>query len=531
MSPFPSPSFLSFHFPPFPTFPTMSSDLSGPRIAKAMDAWRIRLWLKEGPRCPCRCGERIPWSVAKAVDVEAFEKRKHIPTERRPYWGVCHVEKTYIPTDVRDFPAYLVERRHVVRTFSELLWQMCLTKTEDWMLALLKNGHATWLWRTPQCCSYQTPSKVFDLVKRDWRAAADIMLSWPTTVAAFTRNDIHYLVRLQPAIVFFEHIAHPFTTAQRNWILHHPTMTEKTRKIRANRNWLFVLLWTVYVRSKMWTWKKARAPLPVPSKEAIPTFVSRIESDEYSLHPGTSFYKELLIWVAFLAKECPGSLRKLLPKLGYKTQWLIDVIETLAPTGRVCILKNALWIFSRSADMLTQKEKIWQWINNPAFANPRIAKTLITAATFVIQWATQNNQKKGLVRKLLEGEVIVSTIDHTAVWLSNKMSEDTLLNFANKRNRRRHAVLSAALQNTPRFQKVHRIATLKATVYLTLFFRNHVRLAQARAAHRGDCPICYAPKILQPLHGDKRHGMCLDCKRQMERNRMLDRCPMCRVNL
>ncbi len=496
-------------------------------IAKAMDAWRIRLWLSKGPRCPCGCSERVPWSAAKAAGATAFENRAHIPTARRPYWGVCHVEETYIPQDVHDFPAYLVERRHVVRTFSETLWQLCLEKTEDWMLALLKNGHATWLWRTPRCCSYQTPSKVFDLVKRDWKAAADIMLSWPTTVAAFGKDYLNYLVRIQPAVVFYEHTKYPLTATQRNWILHHPAMSEKTRSVRANKHWLFVLLWTGYFRSELSHWRKCVAPLPEPHVQNIPALLARIDSKEYHLCVGSRFYKGLLNWVAFLAKESPATVRTLLPKLGYKTHWLVDVIETLAPTGRIGLLKDTLDTFGKLASLKIQKEKIWQWAETPAFANPRIARTLLVLSTRVLNGFKHLGQSyKGLGTKILKSVVVVATIDRTAVWLSNKLDDKTLMGLTSKRS-----VVATALRTTPRFQALHRLATLQATVHLTLFFRNHVRLAQARSVVRGDCPICMIPKILQPLHGDKRHSMCLRCKRQMERKNMLDRCPICRTNL
>jgi hypothetical protein len=502
-------------------------------IARAMDAWRVRLWLTKGPRCPCGCSERIPWSVAGKAGATAFEQRRHIPTPRRPYAFDLHhkwkrEEARHIPATLEGFKAYLKERRNVVHQFRSVLYRHCWGKDESWMCALLSYGHATQPWRTSKHRRYDAIQNLFALVAKNWFVAADIVLSWTTATPLLVEEDMMYLVK-SPYRTGYEHMDKPLTNLQRNWLLQHPALTEVSRKARNHKHWMQILLWTVYVRSEMRFWKNARVPLPVPCKENVPAFQARITRGEYRLRPGTPFYKDLLGWVSFLAKESPATLRTLLPKMGKNSQWLSDVIETLAPTGRIGLLNNCLRVFGRTAPMLLQKEKIWQWINDPVFANPRITKNLIFSSTFVLRWATQNNQKKGLVSKLFKGEAIVRTIGQNAVWLSNKLPEDSLLSFGKKQ--RSYKTVAEALRATPRYQSLRRIATLRATVYLTLFFRNHVRLAKAKAATRGDCPICWAPKILQALHGDKRHGMCLPCKRELERKNMLDRCPMCRVSL
>ena len=492
-------------------------------IAKAMDAWRIRLWLHKGPRCPCRCGERVPWSAVKKTDV--FDTRKHIPTGRRPYRYECNQEESYIPSTLEGFRQYLAERRHVLHAYSMMLFQYCMNMDESWILTFLSNGHAAKAIRN--CHTYRPTSMPLQLVKWGWHEAANIMLSWPET-ACFTEEDMMYLVK-KPYRTGYEHMDMPLTNPQRNWLLNHPALMEKSRKARNHKHWMQILLWTVYVRSEMWFWKKARAPLPAPSKKNVPAFQARITRGEYRLRPGTPFYQDLLGWVSFLAKESPGTLRTLLPKMGKESQWLSDVIETLVPTGRIGLLNNCLRVFGRTAPMPLQKEKIWKWADDHTFATPRITKQLIFMATSVFHWASQNNQKKGLLSKLFNAEAIVRTIDQNAVWLSNKLPDSILLSYGKKRCS--YKVVADALKATPRYQSLRHIATLRATVYLTIFFQNHVRLSKTKTVIHGDCPICWAPKILQPLHGDTLHGMCYGCKRDMERNNLLDRCPMCRVLL
>ena len=500
-------------------------------IAKAMDAWRIRLWLAKGPRCRCGCSERGPWSKIPEGYVRTFDVRMHIPTERRLHgnsYESYEDEERYIPPTLEGFKAYLVERRNVLHGYMDWLYVYCVRMGEAWMCALLSYGHATWKWQSASHCPYKAVVILHELVAKNWFQAANSVLTWPITAARLSEEDMMYLVK-KPYRTGFEHMDRPFNAAQRNWILNHPALAEQSRKARAHKHWMQVFLWTGVVKSCLRAWKKGRVPLPIPCKENVPAFQTRIESGEFRLQPGTPFYQDMLNWVAFLAKESPGTLHKLLPKIGYKSQWLADVIEVLAPTGRVGRLYASLRVFGRYGDPHIQVEKVWQWANNPAFAIPRIAKALLYMATYILPWAKQNNLKRGLVRSLLEGEAIVRTIDDNAVWLSKKLPDDALLKITSKR--RRCQAVVAALRGTPRFHSLQRIAALRATVYLTLFFRNHVRLTQTRSVIRGDCPICWTPKILQPLHGDSRHGMCCSCKRELERKNMLDRCPMCRVSL
>lgn len=496
-------------------------------IAGAMDAWRIRMWLRRGPRCPCGCSERIPWST---VNSDAFVTCSHIPTERRRrcmIYDYNNEEERYIPPTLEGFKAYMVERRNVLHGFGNMLYSHCMHKGQAWMCQFLSYGHATQIWRSPSHPAFTAIQMLFRMVAKNWFDAANIILRWSTVTALLTEEDILYLTK-KPYRTGYEFMDIPLSAVQRNWLLHHPALTEQTRKARNHKYWMQILLWTGFVKIHMRAWKAARVPLPTPSKKAIPLFVKRIESIEFHLHPGTPFYQDMLIWVAFLAMESPGTLHKLLPQMGYKSQWLADVIEVLAPTGRIGRLSDSLRIFGRYGDPCIQVKKIWQWANDPLFATPRITKALLYMATYILPWARQNGYK-GLAHKLLEGEAIVRTIGHNAVWLSNKLPEDTLIMITNQ-HRRDQAVVTA-LRSTPRFQSLQRVATLKAAVYLTLFFRKHVSLTQARAVTRDDCPICWAPKILQPLHGDKRHGMCCSCKRELERKNMLNRCPMCRVSL
>lgn len=502
-----------------------------------MDAWRIRSWLKKGPRCTCGCSERIPWSAVRldAYKWHARGWRPHMPTERRPkgrcsyhdYYNDDENEERYIPFTLEEFKAYLVERRNVLHGIIYALQKHCMNMHEEWMCALLSYGHANSIWRSGRF-NAETRSMLFELVGKNWFAAANKVLAWPNVASKIIEEDMMYLVK-RPYRCGYEFMDQELSAAQRNWFLYHPALVEQTNKARTHKHWMCVLLWTGFVKTGMRAWKNARTPLPVPCKENVPLFVARIASNEFRLCPGTPFYQEALNWVTFLAMDSPGTLHKVLPKMGYKTQWLADVIDAVAPTGRVGRMSDSLRIFGRYGDPRVQVEKIWQWANDPAFATPRIAKALLYMATYILPWAKQNNQEKGLVRRLFEGEAIVRTIEHNAIWLSNKLPDKTLLDITRKR--RRCQAVVAALRNTPRFQSLQRIVALRATVYLTLFFRKHVTLTQARAATRGDCPICWAPKILQPLHGDKRHGMCYSCKREMERKNMLDRCPMCRVSL
>ena len=491
-----------------------------------MDAYRVRLWLK-GPRCPCKCGERVPWSAATA---EAFEKKKHIPTARRPYWGMCEVERNYIPETVEEFRDYLVERRHVLRPFSEMLRQYCMRQGEPWMMALLSNGHATWLWRQVRGCAWETPSMVFDFVKRGWMEAANIVLSWPTTIAAFGKDYLNYLVR-KPCVVFYEHTEKPLTSGQRNWILHHPAMAEKTKALRAHKNWSFVLLWTALVKGWVRQWRLNKAALPEPCMENVAALTVRLRT-LMPLQPATQHYKDMLSWVAFLAKESPTVLRRLLPLIPvqqkHKGAWAADLVEAVATTGRVVLLNERLWAFQHSS-MSLQKEKIWQWVDNPAFAIPRIARVLMSMSTRVLGWAKERGEDAGMTSKLLQGKAIVATIDDIAPWLANKMPDRTVLGVAAKT--RSCPAVAAAMRSTPKYQAIQRIRKFRAAVYIALFVRRHVATGKVRTACRGDCPICFAPKILQPLHGDIRHGMCHRCMRKLQRKNMLEKCPMCRVSL
>ncbi len=497
-------------------------------IARAMDAWRIRLWLTRGPRCPCGCSERVPWP---AVKVDAFEQRQHIPTTRSPYsvlLCIYDAEERHIPATLERFKAYLKERRNVVNHFRNMLYWHCCGKDESWMCALLSYGHATLSWRTSKYSRYDAIKILFALVSKNWFAAADIVLSWTTPVPPLYEEYMMNLVKT-PYRTGYGRMDVPLTNQQRNWLLQHPALTEVSRKARSHKHWAVILLWTVYVRREMWAWKKARFPLPVPSKEAIPVFQTRINAGEYRLRPGTPFYQDMLGWVAFLAKDSPATLREVLPKMGQDAQWLADIVEAVAATGRVGRLHAALRFFCRKAPMPLQLEKIWKWANDAAFATPCITRTIFWYAMYVMHWAKQNNQKKGLKKGLLGGKAILQTIEANAVWLSNKLPDDVLVPMAT--NPREIKKISAALRGTPRFQKLQRIRTLQATVHLVVFFQKHVRVAKTKTVLRGDCPICWAPKILQALHGDKRHSICLPCTRQLKQKGMLDHCPLCRISL
>jgi hypothetical protein len=501
----------------------------GSVIARAVDAYRVRLWRK-GPRCPCRCGERVPWSAVPISDV--FEKKKHVPTARRPYQGMCEVERNYIPETIDAFRDYLVERRHVLRPFSEMLRQHCLYRGEAWIMAFLANGHATWLYRQARGCANQTPCMVFGLVKCGWLEAANIVLSWPTTAAAFGKDKVclDYLVRRR-CVVYHEYIEDPLTSLERAWILHHPALSDATRAVRAQKRWTFVLLWTGLVKSWMREWRKNRVPLPEPRMENVVALTVRMRT-LVPLHPAAQHYKQMLAWVSFLAKEAPAVLRKVLPLVPvqqkYRGQWSADLVETVVATGRVALLYERLWAFQHVV-MPLQKQKIWQWADDPIFATPRIARALMRMSCRVLDWAKGRDEDRGLSRKLLQSRAIVAAIDDIAPWLTTKMPDETVLGIARKT--RSCPAAAAAFRATPRYQAIQCHRKFRATVYLTLFFRRHVSLAKARAATRGDCPICWAPKILQALHGDIRHGMCLSCMRGLQRKNMLDRCPMCRVSL
>ena len=43
-----------------------------------------------------------------------------------------------------------------------------------------------------------------------------------------------------------------------------------------------------------------------------------------------------------------------------------------------------------------------------------------------------------------------------------------------------------------------------------------------------ECPVCMETRILLPLHGEKRHGVCRGC---MPRVLVTGRCPLCRTTL
>lgn len=499
-----------------------------------MDAYRVRLWLK-GPRCPCRCGERVSWSDAKAATVEAFHTRKHISTARRPYWGMCEVEYRYIPETVEAFRDYLVERRHVLRPYSEMLRILCMGWGEEWMLALLSNGYATWLWRQARCCAWQTPSMVFDLVKHGWLDAANIVLSWPTTAEAFNKEYLNYLVRL-PCTVYYKHHDEPLTSKQCNWILHHPAMVEKTRPLRAQKNWTFVLLWTGFMKSWVRKWRLSQVALPQPRMENVVAMIVHMRTMR-PLTPGTRQYKDMLSWVAFLARESPIVFRKIQPHIKVKPmrkgEWLADLVETVASTGRVKLLTERLWMFQKMGYTKSiQKEKIWKWADEPAFANPRITRALLRMSYNVLASAQSKGENiKSLRHDLLKGRAIVSTIDDIAPWLANRMDVKTLLSMTKMHSCPAVSAVATAMRATARYQSIQRIRKFRAAVHLTLFVRRYVAREKIGSAHRGDCPVCWEPKIIQPLHGDIRHGMCHRCMRRMQRNNMLNHCPMCRVSL
>jgi hypothetical protein len=336
-----------------------------------------------------------------------------------------------------------------------------------------------------------------------------------------------YLVQ-KPYRTGYEFADKPLSAAQRNWLLNHPALTKASRAARAHKHWQSILMWTTLVKPYMREWKSARAPLPEPHMDNVTTLKTRL----MSMPPQNSnspHCKTMLAWVPFLAKESPTVLRSVLRIMPIQKksrgQWCADLVEAVASTGRVALLHDRLQAFNRQADPQTRKEKVWQWANTAAFAVPRIARALIRIALVVL---SSPLREKGLSRKLLQSTAIVSTIDSIVVWLVAKLEDRTLMNLASKKS---FPEVAAALRATPRYKSLRRLATLRASVCLTSFFRNRVTLEKARAAHRGDCPICWAPKILMPLHGDMRHGMCHTCKRNMERNNMLDRCPMCRIAL
>lgn len=297
---------------------------------------------------------------------------------------------------------------------------------------------------------------------------------------------------------------------------------------RTHQNWLTVFLLTGVLKGWVRQWRRNNVPLPNPHMKNVVALMVRIRSLE-GLRPGSRLYTDMLAWVSFLAKESPTILRHALSIMPKHAQWFADVVETVAATGRVALLTQCLRAFQRWASREFQKEKIWQWVDDPAFATPRIARALLRMSCDVLIWAKEHGENRDLSRKLLQGKAIVATIDTIAHWLTTKMPDGNVLGIARKT--RSCPAAAAAFRATPRYQAIQHVRKFRATVYLTCFFRRHVSLAKARAATRGDCPICWSPKILHALHGDIRHGMCHACMRRMQPTNLLDRCPMCRVSL
>jgi hypothetical protein len=309
-------------------------------------------------------------------------------------------------------------------------------------------------------------------------------------------------------------------------------MSEKTRALRTHANWMFVLLWAGFVKSWMRECIRNKAPLPEPSMKNVGILKKRLMS-LYSLIPGDRHYNDVLAWTAFLAKESPTALRDILSilqmKIKKREQWCTDLVETVATTGRVRLLQERLLAFHKHAAMSTQKVKVWQWADSPLFAIPCIAKTLICIAVNVIGHYRPTEITRPLTRKLFKGVAIISTIDRIAVWFSRRMPDHAL--WAVARMKKSCPEVSSSIRNTPRYCRLQTLRKFQATVYLSLFFKRYVRPEKVRSVCRGDCPICWTTKILRPLHGDTRHGMCIRCMQKLKRNNLLNRCPICRTDL
>jgi hypothetical protein len=70
---------------------------------------------------------------------------------------------------------------------------------------------------------------------------------------------------------------------------------------------------------------------------------------------------------------------------------------------------------------------------------------------------------------------------------------------------------------------------LKAAVAYTHAWNTlRIRWRYLHRSVRGDCPICMETRLLEPLHGERRHGVCKECRPRVE---CTGRCPICRADL
>ena len=311
----------------------------------------------------------------------------------------------------------------------------------------------------------------------------------------------------------------------------------------ASKKWLGLFVWTVFVRF----WLKANRCLPVPCKENIPALFDRLNERDFLLRPGTRFYRDILDWIYFLARDYPSkvddvffclqSRRKddlrrpnwftntssILTWLG---QWNIDVIEVLANTGRVNLLNTRLQHFWKRLDFETQRQKIWEWSNDIRFSKPSTVRTLLYIATKLIDPETGNYGIR--FKNMLKSKVVVMTHRQIVSWLCRKLVDSDVLSIGRTRN---PFEMSRAIRETPRFKSLDRLNRFQSVVRLVIFFYRYVTLENAGKSRRGTCPICWESKILRPLHDDIRHGICNKCIRRLTKNNLLNRCPTCRVAL
>ena len=136
------------------------------------------------------------------------------------------------PQSADAFRMYLVDHHNDLRNdeFAGMLWEHAICNDNPAiMTTLLNNPHATWAWRHTRYGLSHVCANLMHLVKHGWYEAANIILSWSTTVAQFTEEDMMHLVK-SPYRNGYEFMDEPLNVEQRNWILNHPALSGKTEK-------------------------------------------------------------------------------------------------------------------------------------------------------------------------------------------------------------------------------------------------------------------------------------------------------------
>ncbi len=265
--------------------------------------------------------------------------------------------------------------------------------------------------------------------------------------------------------------------------------------------------------------------IPTPHKKNLKSFLLYMR--DISIDKWNEEYIIILEWITFLSKYSPYLLRWLLygTAKSYKPDtWCEDIVEAVAKSGCVSMLVERLAAFSQNATLSTQETKLLQWMTMPSFAIPRIAKKIITISVHVLN-SMNRRRRKTFICALMNSYVLTTTIYDIAPWFSKRLPETNLVSICRKN---KYPTISCALRNTNLWRTVLIKDKFSAAVRLAHFFRYTVSSKKIQNVIRDDCPVCLTTRVLQSLHGDKRHAVCLSCVKKLIKHGSTS-CPICRI--